>query len=151
MRRLILAVAGPEEEREFRLGWSLWRRAHQAVARRCHAAKRNLLRPRPPGVVQPEPATTATPLPAPLMPSRLTDAQWARIEALLPRNGGRGKPWRDHRTVIDGMLWVHASGASWRDLPEERFGPWQTIYDRYNRWHKEGLWQQITELLRCQC
>jgi len=35
--------------------------------------------------------------------------------------------------VIDGMLWVHASGASWRNLPEEEFGPWQTIYGRYNR------------------
>lgn len=149
MRRLILAVAGPEEEREFRLGWSLWRRAHQAVARRCHAVKRDLLRPGPPGALQPEAATTGPPLPAPPMPSRLTEAQWARIEASLPRNGRRGRPWRDHRTVIDGMLWVHASGASWRDLPEEEFGPWQTIYYRYNRWRKEGLWQQITELLRC--
>jgi transposase len=84
------------------------------------------------------------------MSGRLTDAQWARIEALLPQNGGRGRPWRDHRTVIEGMLWVHASGASWRDLPEEEFGAWQTIYARYNRWRKEGLWQQIREALRCQ-
>jgi transposase len=52
--------------------------------------------------------------------------------------------------VIDGMLWVHASGASWRDLPEEEFGPWQMIYDRYNRWRKEGLWQQISKALRCE-
>ena len=148
MRRLILAMAGPEEEREFRLGWSLWRRAHQAVAKHCHAAKRDLLRPRPPDEVQPEPAATAMPLLAP-MPGRLTDAQWARIEALLPRNGSRGRRWRDHRGVIDGMLWVHTSGASWRDLPKEEFGPWQTIYDRYNRWRKEGLWQQIAELLWC--
>ncbi len=84
------------------------------------------------------------------MSSRLTDAQWARIEVLLPPNGGRGRRWRNHRRVIDGMLWVHTSGASWRDLPEEEFGPWQTVYDRYNRWRKEGLWQQIAELLRCQ-
>jgi hypothetical protein len=144
-------MAGPEEERTFRLGWSLWRRAHQAVAKRCHTAKRDLLRTRLSGdFVQPEPATTtAMPFAAPMSP-RLTDAQWARIEALLPRNGRRGRRWRDHRTVIDGMLWVHARGASWRDLPEEEFGPWQTIYDRYNRWRKEGLWQQIAELLRCQ-
>lgn len=148
MRRLILAMAGPEEERAFRLGWSLWRRAHQAVAKRCHTAKRDLLRPRQPGAAQPEPATTAVAFAAP-MPSRLTEAQWARIEALLPRNGRRGRQWRDHRRVIDGMLRVHASGASWRDLSEEEFGPWQTIYDRYNRWRKEGLWQQIAEALRC--
>src|SRR5215208_3131899 len=44
----------------------------------------------------------------------------------------------DHRTVIDGMFWVHANGASWRDLPEKEFGPWQTIYGRYNRWRKEA-------------
>lgn len=146
-------MAGPEEQREFRLGWSLWRRAHQAVAKRCHTAKRDLhLRARVPGdfAQAPEPAATAIALLAP-MPSRLTDVQWARIEALVPQNGGRGRRWRDHRTVIDGMLWVHASGAaSWRDLPEEEFGPWQTIYDRYNRWRKEGLWQQIVEVLRCQ-
>jgi transposase len=79
----------------------------------------------------------------------LTDAQWARVESLVPPNGRSGRHWRDHRGVIDGMLWVHASGASWRDLPEEKFGPWQTIYDRYNRWCKEGLWQQIEEALRC--
>jgi hypothetical protein len=59
VRRLILAIAGPEEERGFRLGWSLWRRAHQAVAKRCHSAKRDLLRARPDrGTVQPEPPTT---------------------------------------------------------------------------------------------
>jgi hypothetical protein len=143
-------MAGPEEERDFRLGWSLWRRAHQAVAKRCHTAKRDLLRARVPDDVQPELATTAMPLLAP-MSSRLTDAQWTRIEALLSQNNeARGRRWRDHRTVIEGMLWVHASGASWRDLPEEEFGPWQTIYDRYNRWRKEGLWQQIVEVLRCQ-
>jgi hypothetical protein len=89
VRRLILAMSGPHEERGFRLGWSLWRRAHQAVAKRCHAAKRDLLRPRAPGGTQPEPATTAMP-PLPTMTSRLTDTQWACIEALLPRNGGRG-------------------------------------------------------------
>jgi hypothetical protein len=149
VRRLILAMSGPHEERHFRLGWSLWRRAHQAVAKRCHAAKRGPLRPRAPGGVRPESAAAAVP-PLPTTPGRLTDAQWARVEGLLPPNGGRGRPWRDHRTVIEGMLWVHASGASWRDLPEEEFGPWQTIYDRYNRWRKEGLWQQISEALRCE-
>ncbi len=142
-------MAGPEEEQEFRLRWSLWRRAHQAIAKRCHTAKRDLLRARLASVVQPESPTTAIPFLGP-MSSRLTDAQWARIEALLPQNGGRGRRWRDHPTVIEGMLWVHASGASWRDLPEEEFGPWQTIYDRYIKWRKEGIWQQIAELLRCQ-
>jgi hypothetical protein len=53
VRRLILAMSGPHQERGFRLRWSLWRRAHQAVAKRCHTAKRDLLRPRPPGRAQP--------------------------------------------------------------------------------------------------
>ena len=149
VRRLILAMSGPDKEREFRLGWSLWRRAHQAIAKRCHAAKRDrLLRRRPPDGVQAKSSTTAMPFPAAMF-ACLTDAQWARVESLVPPNGRSGRQWRDHRRVIDGMLWVHASGASWRDLPEEKFGPWQTIYDRYNRWCKEGLWQQIEEALRC--
>jgi transposase len=89
-------------------------------------------------------------LPPALSSSCLTEAQWARIEPLLPQNGGRGKRWQDLRRLIDGMLWVHASGASWRDLPEEEYGPWQTVYSRHNRWRKVGLWQRIAELLWCQ-
>ena len=145
---MILAMSGPYQERDFRLGWSLWRRAHQALAKRCHAAKRDLLGPRVPGGAQTA-TTTAMPLPAAPMSSGLSDTQWTRIESLVLRNGGRGRQWRDHRRVIDGMLWVHSSGASWRDLPDEEFGRWQTVYDRYNRWCKEGLWQQIEEALRC--
>jgi transposase len=57
-----------------------------------------------------------------------------------------GPPHSDRRHALGS----HANGASWRDLPEEEFGPWQTIYGRYNRWRKEGLWQQIAELLRYQ-
>ncbi|PMB02707.1 hypothetical protein CEN49_24930 [Fischerella thermalis CCMEE 5273] len=56
----------------------------------------------------------------------LTDEVWATIEPLLPKNQPRrGKPWRDHRTVINGILWRLRTGAPWRDLPE-RYGPWQT-------------------------
>lgn len=141
-------MTGPREERDLRLGWSLWRRVHQAVAKRCHAVKRDPLRQRPAAGERSASATTAIPPPAEI-PSRLTDVQWARIEALLPRSGGHGRSWRDHRTVIDGILWVHTSGASWRDLPEEEFGVRQTTYYRYNRWRKEGLWQRITQLLQC--
>jgi len=64
VRRLVLAMSGPDEEREFWLGWSLWRRAHQAVAMRCHAAQHDLLRPRPPDSMQAETSTTAMPFPA---------------------------------------------------------------------------------------
>jgi transposase len=72
----------------------------------------------------------------------LTDAAWARIEPLLPRNGRRGKQWRDHRTVINGILWKLRTGAPWRDLPE-RYGPWRTAYDRLVRWRRDGTWDRL--------
>ena len=60
-----------------------------------------------------------------------TDEAWARIAPLLPENGRRGGRWRDHREVINGILWKLRTGALWRDLPE-RYGPWQTCYDRFS-------------------
>ena len=72
----------------------------------------------------------------------LTDAAWAVLEPLLPTNGGRGKPWADHRRVINGILWKLRTGAPWRDLPE-RFGPWQTCHARLVRWQRDGTWDHF--------
>lgn len=72
----------------------------------------------------------------------LTDAAWERIEPLLPKNGRRGKQWRDHRTVIDAVLWKLRTGAPWRDLPE-RYGPWRTAYERLVRWRRDGTWDRL--------
>ena len=72
----------------------------------------------------------------------LTDAEWERLRPLLPTNRRRGHPFKDHRPVLDAILWVLATGAAWRDLPE-RFGPWQTAYDRFNRWRKDGTWDRV--------
>ncbi|MEU9131855.1 IS5 family transposase [Kitasatospora sp. NPDC048540] len=58
----------------------------------------------------------------------LTDAAWERIGPLLPKRGGRGRPWRDHRQVVNGVLWRRRTGAPWRDLPE-RYGPWATLLE----------------------
>ena len=58
---------------------------------------------------------------------KLTDEAWARIAPLLPEYGRRGGRWRDHREVVNGILWRLRTGAPWRDLPE-RYGPWQTCY-----------------------
>ena len=78
----------------------------------------------------------------------LTDAEWAKLEPLLPTNDRRGHPFKDHRPVIDAILWVLSTGAAWRDLPE-RLGPWQTAYGRFSRWRKDGTWERIAaELLR---
>ncbi len=55
----------------------------------------------------------------------LTDKAWEQIVPLLPGNGRRGQQWKDHRKVINGILWKLRTGAPWRDLPP-RYGPWQT-------------------------
>jgi len=70
----------------------------------------------------------------------LSDAQWERLSPLLPPvddPGRRGDRYKDHRVVINGILWVLRTGAPWRDLPE-RYGPWQTCYDRFRNWQKSG-------------
>ena len=72
----------------------------------------------------------------------LTDRAWAQLEPLLPRNQRRGGRWRDHRTVVNGVLWKLRTGAPWRDLPE-RYGPWQTCDDRFIRWRQDGTWDRL--------
>jgi transposase len=72
----------------------------------------------------------------------LTDAQWQKIELLLPANGRPGGQWADHRRVINGVLFRARTGVPWPDLPE-RYGPWQTVYERHRRWSADGTWQQI--------
>jgi len=72
----------------------------------------------------------------------LTDRAWAQIEPLLPVSQGRGGRWVDHRRVINGILWKLRTGAPWRDLPE-RYGSWQTCYDRFVRWRRDGTWERL--------
>ena len=78
---------------------------------------------------------------------RLSDAQWGQIEGLLPSNGKRGGQWKDHRRMIDGILWALSDGGRWRNLPEQ-FGPWQSVYDRFRRWTRRGLWGRLLDHLR---
>lgn len=79
----------------------------------------------------------------------LSDTHWAILEPLLPTSHGRGRPWRDHRQVINGILWILNTGAAWRDLPE-RYGPWQTVYERFNAWQRDGTWSSIARALQKQ-
>lgn len=76
----------------------------------------------------------------------MSDNAWARVRACLPVASGRGRPWREHRQVIDGIRYVHLTRCSWRELPDE-FGPWQTCHSRYARWRRNGLWDQIEAAL----
>jgi transposase len=82
----------------------------------------------------------------------LTEEKWESVRPLMPsQKPPTGRPRRDHRQVLAGMLWVLGTGSSWRDLPEEEFGPWRTVYGRYRQWREEGLWQRMMEALRlCQ-
>lgn len=72
----------------------------------------------------------------------LTDAAWERIVPLLPENGKPGGRWSDHRAVLNGILWRLRTGAPWRDVPS-RYGPWQTCYDRFVRWRRDGTWERL--------
>src|SRR3954462_14068300 len=73
----------------------------------------------------------------------LTDAQWARVQPLLPPTKPRtGRPNRNHRLLLDAILWKLRTGAPWRDLPE-RFGSWKTVDSRFRRWSRDGRWRQI--------
>src|SRR6185295_18182738 len=73
----------------------------------------------------------------------VTDAQWQRLEPLLPPEKPRtGRPNHDHRRVVSGMLWIHRTGAPWRDLPE-RYGPVGTVSSRFYRWCRAGVWDRL--------
>jgi Putative transposase of IS4/5 family (DUF4096) len=151
---VILAIAGPEDEREFRLGWSLWRRAHQAIAKRCHEASHAtkhgpLPEERLLGLVQHVPTATRTSASTP-MAACLTNEKWNLVEPFMPpQKPLTGRPRSDHRTMLAGVLWVFGTGAAgWQDLPQEEFGPWRTVYGHYRQWCEEGLWQRIVEMLQ---
>ena len=125
-------VTEPPARSAFRLLWSLFRRRHQACAKRCHVARRARQRRRAPG----------GPL-IYLLPARrfaLHAEQWEQIVPLLPPQKPRtGRPNHDYRTFLAGMLWILQTGSSWRELPAQ-FGPWQTVYGRYQRWRRAGIW-----------
>ena len=77
----------------------------------------------------------------------LTDAQWQRIEALLPgKVGDPGRSGRNNRLFVNAVLWVLRSGARWSDLPE-RYGKWKSVHTRFSRWAKKGAWERVFEAL----
>ena len=73
----------------------------------------------------------------------LSDTEWKRLEPLLPR-GRRGAHRVDDRRVISGIVHMLRSGARWRDCPPE-YGPYTTIYNRFNRWSRQGIWFEMFE------
>jgi len=138
-RRLVLALGEPAARRAFCLGWSRWRRAHQAVAVRCRAATRAAARGAPP-------APHEVSLPRPSL-AGLTDTEWAAVAPLLPpQRPARGRPRHDHRTILSGILAVVRTDRSWRAMPRE-YGKWERAYKRYQSWCASGLWPRILAAL----
>jgi transposase len=73
----------------------------------------------------------------------LSDEQWLKVENMLPgRKGDPGQTAKDNRLFLDAVLWITRTGAPWRDLPE-RFGEWNNVFQRFNRWAKKGVWQRV--------
>jgi transposase len=78
----------------------------------------------------------------------LSDEQWERVEGLLPgRPGSPGRSGGDNRLFLDAVLWIARTGAPWRDLPE-RFGESNSVFQRFNRWAKKGVWQRVFDALQ---
>ncbi|WP_415924676.1 IS5 family transposase [Streptomyces sp. MI02-7b] len=81
--------------------------------------------------------------------SDLTDAQWERLEPLLPVSNGRCGRWRDHRQVVNGVLYQIRTGVQWRDLPEW-FEPWKTVPERHRRWSADGTWEMLLRRIQAE-
>ena len=74
----------------------------------------------------------------------LSDEEWALLEPLMPQS--RKSARRDDRRIMDAIFYVLRTGMPWRDLPE-RYGPYTTAYNRFNRWSRRGIWKRIFDKL----
>ena len=80
----------------------------------------------------------------------LTEAQWEILQPHLPkllvRRDGRGRPWRDPRDVLNGILWILRTGAPWKDLPD-RYPSYQTCHRRFQKWNENGVLKKVLRAL----
>lgn len=80
----------------------------------------------------------------------LTDAQWEILENLIPepmtRSDRRGRPWKERRAVLNGVLWVLRTGAPWADVPD-RYPAYQTCHRRFQQWVRSGVMRGVLEAL----
>jgi transposase len=74
----------------------------------------------------------------------LSDEEWALLEPLLPK--ARKSARQDDRKIMNAIFYVLRTGMPWRDLPE-RYGPYTTVYNRFNRWSRRGIWKNIFDTL----
>jgi putative transposase len=78
---------------------------------------------------------------------QLDERQWSKIAAILGAQRGAGRRGRDDRNFIEAVLWWRRTGVPWRDLPEA-FGPWKTVFNRFDRWSKAGKWTRLFAALQ---
>jgi hypothetical protein len=124
-----------ERSAEAILGWSRWRRWHQAWARYYHYRRRKGSREE-----QHAPVAVA---PAAAQQQEETEVVWCRLEPLLPAQQRGGRPY-DHsrRLVLEAIVYVMQTDCGWRNLPSH-FPPWQTVYAQLTQWRKTGIWAKI--------
>lgn len=78
----------------------------------------------------------------------ISDVDWKRIADLLPgKKADPGRTARNNRLFIDAVLWIGRTGSPWRDLPEH-FGKWNSVYRRFSRWSKTGVWERLLDELQ---
>ncbi len=78
----------------------------------------------------------------------IKDEDWERIKDMLPgQPGDPGVTAKDNRLFLNAVLWIGKTGAPWRDLPE-RFGPWGSVWKRFDRWAKKGVWERVFEAMQ---
>ncbi len=80
----------------------------------------------------------------------LSDAQWERVAPLIPnqprRKDGRGRPRRERREVLAGVLWILRTGAQWAELPG-RYPPYQTCHRYFQQWCRDGTLEGLLHAL----
>lgn len=77
----------------------------------------------------------------------ISNREWESIKDKLPeRTGKRGRPAKNNRIMLNGMLWIAKTGAQWREMPE-CYEPWQSVYARFRKWQKDGVWEKIFHTL----
>jgi transposase len=75
----------------------------------------------------------------------ISDEHWDKIKDLLPgKPGDPGRTAEDNRSFVNAVLWIARTGAPWRDLPD-RFGEWNSVFQRFNRWCKHGVWARLLQ------
>jgi len=80
----------------------------------------------------------------------ISDELWDVLETVMPQDAGRrGRPWNDHRTTLEGIIWRFRTGSPWRDLPEP-FGPYQSVWERHRLWSTDGTYGRMLAAVRDQ-